>query len=180
MLWGIYSAIYDEVNVSVEKSVEIKGDYVEKLQSCFISVILKRWSGQKLLDPTTYVVTSLKKYVSLVGSLKIICFSFVSPCDLSCSSMILLLAVKAKKKKIEVPFITWPKTTDVKFTHKYVSISSSQQLLDLASLFHFLQWIVPTLYLHFQNMCHVCNVITSHNINQFKPNKPCKTILFKV
>ena len=30
MLWGIYSAIYSEVNVSVEKYVEIKGDYVEK------------------------------------------------------------------------------------------------------------------------------------------------------
>ena len=30
MLWGIYSAIYDEVNVSVEKCVEIKEDYVEK------------------------------------------------------------------------------------------------------------------------------------------------------
>ena len=30
MLWGIYSAIYGEVNVSVEKCVEIKGDYVEK------------------------------------------------------------------------------------------------------------------------------------------------------
>ena len=29
MLWGIYSAIYGEVNVSVEKRVE-KGDYVEK------------------------------------------------------------------------------------------------------------------------------------------------------
>ena len=29
-LWGIYSAIYGEVNVSVEKCVEIKGDYVEK------------------------------------------------------------------------------------------------------------------------------------------------------
>ena len=34
-------AIYGEVNVSVEKCVEIKGDYVEKQQSCFISVILK-------------------------------------------------------------------------------------------------------------------------------------------
>ena len=54
MLWGIYSAIYGEVNVSVEKCVEIKGDYVEKQQSCFISVTLKRWSGRKLLDPTTY------------------------------------------------------------------------------------------------------------------------------
>ena len=55
MLWGIYSTIYGEVNVSVEKSVEIKGDYVEKWQSCFISVILKSWSGGKLLDPATYV-----------------------------------------------------------------------------------------------------------------------------
>ena len=27
---GLYSAIYGEVNVSVEKCVEIKGDYVEK------------------------------------------------------------------------------------------------------------------------------------------------------
>ena len=56
MLWGIYSAIYGEVNVSVEKCVEIKGDYVEKQQSCFISVTLKSWSGRKLLDPTAYVV----------------------------------------------------------------------------------------------------------------------------
>ena len=55
MLWGIYSAIYGEVNVSVEKCVEIKGDYVEKQQSCFISVTSKSWSGRKLLDPTTYV-----------------------------------------------------------------------------------------------------------------------------
>ena len=30
MLWRIYSAIYGEVNVSVEKCVEIKGDYDEK------------------------------------------------------------------------------------------------------------------------------------------------------
>ena len=30
MLWGIYSVIYDEVNVSVGKCVEMKGDYVEK------------------------------------------------------------------------------------------------------------------------------------------------------
>ena len=54
MLWGIYSAIYGEVNVSVEKCVEIKGDYVEKQQIYFISVTLKSWSGRKLLDPTTY------------------------------------------------------------------------------------------------------------------------------
>ena len=30
MLWGIYSAMYGEVNVSVEKCIEIKGDYDEK------------------------------------------------------------------------------------------------------------------------------------------------------
>ena len=42
--------------VSVEKCVEIKGDYVEKQQSCFISVTLKSWSGRKLLDPTTYIL----------------------------------------------------------------------------------------------------------------------------
>ena len=42
-----------KINVSVEKCVEIKGDYVEKQQSCFISVTLKSWSGRKLLDPTT-------------------------------------------------------------------------------------------------------------------------------
>ena len=58
MLWGIYSAIYGEVNVTVEKCVEIKGDYVEKQQSCFISVTLKSWSGRKILDHTTYVVGS--------------------------------------------------------------------------------------------------------------------------
>ena len=43
------SAIYGEVNVSVEKCVEIKGDYVEKWQSCFISVTLK-----KLVRPETF------------------------------------------------------------------------------------------------------------------------------
>ena len=30
MLWGIYSVVYGEVSVSVEKCVEIKADYVEK------------------------------------------------------------------------------------------------------------------------------------------------------
>ena len=54
MLWWIYSAIYGEVNVSVEKCVEIKGDYVEKQQIYFISLTLKCWSGRKLLDPTSY------------------------------------------------------------------------------------------------------------------------------
>ena len=62
MLWGIYSAIYGEVNVSVEKCVEMKGDYVEKQQSCSISVTLKSWSGQKLLDPTTYLPAQWIKF----------------------------------------------------------------------------------------------------------------------
>ena len=49
MLRGIYSAIYGEVNVSVEKCVEIKGDCVENWQSCFVSVTLK-----KLVRPETF------------------------------------------------------------------------------------------------------------------------------
>ena len=61
MLWGIDSAIYGEVNVSVEKCVEIKGDYVEKLQICFISVTLKSWSGRETFRPY-YVYISATKY----------------------------------------------------------------------------------------------------------------------
>jgi hypothetical protein len=53
---GIYSAIYGEVNVSLSVWVEIKGDYIEKQQICFISVTLKSWSGRKLLDPPSYIV----------------------------------------------------------------------------------------------------------------------------
>jgi hypothetical protein len=52
ILRGVYNAIYGEVNVSV--CVEIKGDYIEKLQSGFISVTLKSLSGRKLLDPPSY------------------------------------------------------------------------------------------------------------------------------
>jgi hypothetical protein len=53
MLRGIYSAIYDEVNVSVS------GGYVlqyagDTSASCFICVALKSWSGRKILDLTTY------------------------------------------------------------------------------------------------------------------------------
>ena len=59
MLWGIYSAIYGEVNVSVEKCVEIKGDYVEKQQRY---LFLSPWKiGQAgnfwtLLRTRTYIV----------------------------------------------------------------------------------------------------------------------------
>ena len=59
MLRGIYSAIYGEVNVSVSVCVEIKGDCIEKWQSCFIYVTLKSWSGQKLLDQPSYNVLVL-------------------------------------------------------------------------------------------------------------------------
>jgi hypothetical protein len=57
MLRGIYSAICGEVNVSV--CVEIKGDYIEIWQSCFISVTLKSWLGRKILDPPLYVYPCL-------------------------------------------------------------------------------------------------------------------------
>ena len=49
MLWGIYSAIYGEVNVSVEKCVEIKGDYVWKIAKLFYLCHLK-----KLVRPETF------------------------------------------------------------------------------------------------------------------------------
>ena len=54
MLRGIYSAFCGEVNVSVSVCVEIKGEYIDKQQSCFISVTLKSWSGRKLLNPPSY------------------------------------------------------------------------------------------------------------------------------
>ena len=48
-------AIYELLVHRCETWVEIKGDYVEKQQSCFISVTLKSWSGRKLLELTAYV-----------------------------------------------------------------------------------------------------------------------------
>ena len=48
MLWGIYSAIYGEVNVSVEKCVEIKGD-CWKIAKLFYFCHLK-----KLVRPETF------------------------------------------------------------------------------------------------------------------------------
>ena len=65
MLWGIYNAIFELLVHGCEKCVEIKGDYVEKYQSCFISLTLKSWSSRKLLDPTTYVAICC---VTAVGS----------------------------------------------------------------------------------------------------------------
>ena len=66
MLWGIYSAIYELLVHRCEKCVEIKGDYVEKQQSCFISVTLKSWSGRKLLDHTTYTLKEQIRYENSV------------------------------------------------------------------------------------------------------------------
>ena len=50
----MYSAMYGEVNVSVEKCVEIKGEYVEK-QHFFYFCHFKKFVSRKLSDPTTYV-----------------------------------------------------------------------------------------------------------------------------
>jgi hypothetical protein len=52
MLQGIYSAIYGEVNVSVSGGYVLQYAGGTRASSCFISVTLKSWSGQKLLDPT--------------------------------------------------------------------------------------------------------------------------------
>ena len=49
MLWGIYSAIYGEVDVSVEKCVEIKGGLCWKIAKLFYFCRLK-----KLVRPETY------------------------------------------------------------------------------------------------------------------------------
>ena len=43
ILRGIYSAIYGEVTVAVSECAEVKGDCIEKQQSCFVSVILESW-----------------------------------------------------------------------------------------------------------------------------------------
>jgi hypothetical protein len=70
MLQGIYSAIYGEVNISVSVCVEIKGEYTEKQQSCFISFTLKSWSGRKLLDPPSYFTLQLcQKYFLACGKI---------------------------------------------------------------------------------------------------------------
>jgi len=37
-----------------EKCVKVKGDYIVKYQSCFISVTIQSWSDRKIMDPTTY------------------------------------------------------------------------------------------------------------------------------
>ena len=49
MLWGMYSAIYGEVNVSVEKCVEIKGGLCWKIAKLFYFCHLK-----KLVRPETF------------------------------------------------------------------------------------------------------------------------------
>jgi hypothetical protein len=51
---GVYSAICGEVNVSVSGSYVLQYAGGTRPSSWFISVILKSWSGRKLLDPTTY------------------------------------------------------------------------------------------------------------------------------
>ena len=47
MLWGIYSAIYGEVNVSVEKRVEIRGETMLKNSEIYCHL-------RKLVRPETF------------------------------------------------------------------------------------------------------------------------------
>jgi hypothetical protein len=54
MLRGIYSTIYGDVDVSVSGGYVFQYAGGTRASSCFIAVTLKSWSGQKLLDPTTY------------------------------------------------------------------------------------------------------------------------------
>ena len=53
MLWGIYSAMYGEVNVSLSDGYVLQYARGTHASSCFISVTLISWSGWKILDPTT-------------------------------------------------------------------------------------------------------------------------------
>ena len=57
MLWGIYSAIYGEVNVSVEKCVEIKGRLCWKIAKLFYFCHLKKLVRPESFGPY-YVRTS--------------------------------------------------------------------------------------------------------------------------
>ena len=50
------------VRLNVSVCVEIKGDCIEKWQSCFVSVSLNSWSARKILDPPSYVITYLLTY----------------------------------------------------------------------------------------------------------------------
>ena len=58
---GYDSAIYGEVNVSVEKCVEIKGDYVKKIANLFYFYRLK-----KLVRPETFGPYHVCLYVYLL------------------------------------------------------------------------------------------------------------------
>jgi len=80
MLREIYSAICGEVNVSVSVCVEIKGDYIEKQQICFIYVTLKSWLGRKLLDPPSYVTYFEIRILVHLPSLKVCRCYFVPSC----------------------------------------------------------------------------------------------------
>jgi len=46
-----------------EKCVEIKEDYIEKQQSCFISVTLKSWSGWKLHHSSMHAYLFMSIYL---------------------------------------------------------------------------------------------------------------------
>jgi len=57
MLRGIFSVIYGEVNVSVSGGYVLQYVGGTRASICFISVILKSWSGRKLFEPNMYMHT---------------------------------------------------------------------------------------------------------------------------
>jgi hypothetical protein len=68
MLRGIRSAIYGEVNVSVSGGCVLQYGGGTRSGSCFISATLKRWSGRKLLDCTTYLLI----HIAMTGDRNVI------------------------------------------------------------------------------------------------------------
>jgi len=76
---GIYSATYGEVAIAVSGGYVLHIDYIEKQQSCFISLNLKSWSDRKLLNPTTYFEAPLPTGCPQSG----VCGAFIYATDSS-------------------------------------------------------------------------------------------------
>ena len=49
----MYSAVYGEVNISVSGGYVLQYAGDTRASSCFICVILKSWSGRKILDSSS-------------------------------------------------------------------------------------------------------------------------------
>ena len=100
----IYIYIYLLIH-GCEKCVEIKGDYVEKQQRCFISVTLKSWSDRNLLYPTTYL--SFAMHVPVDGRNMQEEYGVYN--ILSCTYVYLLLSVYLNRLKSKLRNLTAPK-----------------------------------------------------------------------